>query len=237
MKLIKVKNYQELSRKACEILVNEISKKPNLVLGFATGETPLGFYKELVNVYKKKKIDFSKIKSFNLDEYYSIKKSDKNSYSYYMHKNLFDKVNIKKGNINFLDGEAKNPFNECLRYEKMIKKYPIDIQILGVGVNGHIGFDEPGSTINSKTRLIELTKSTIKRNSQFFKNGKMPVQALTMGINTILKSKKIILLASGNAKKEPIKHLLEGKVSGKWPVTYLRKHKNFVLIADKKALS
>lgn len=236
MKLIKVKNYKELSKKASEILVSEISKKPYLVLGFATGESPLGLYKELVKAYKKRKVNFSKVTSFNLDEYYPIKMSDKNSYYYYMHKNLFDKVNIKKLNINFLNGEAKNSAKECLRYEGEIKKFPIDIQILGVGVNGHIGFDEPGSTINSKTRLIELTKSTIKKNSKFFKNGKIPTQALTMGVSTILKSRKVILLASGNAKKEAIKHLVKGPINKKWPVSYLRKHKNLVLIADKTCL-
>jgi glucosamine-6-phosphate deaminase len=236
MKLIKVKNYQELSRKASELLIKEISKKPYLVLGFATGETPLGLYKELVNAYKKGKTDFSKIKSFNLDEYYPIKKSDKSSFYQYMIRSLFNKVNIMESNTNFLNGEAKNPKKECLDYERKIKKNPIDIQILGVGVNGHIGFDEPGSTINSRTRLINLTNSTMKRNSRFFKNKKMPVKALTMGINTIMKSKKIILLASGNAKKEPIKHLIKGKINKDWPVSYLRKHKNLVLIADKTCL-
>ncbi|MBI3623048.1 glucosamine-6-phosphate deaminase [Candidatus Pacearchaeota archaeon] len=236
MKIIKVKNYQELFKKACEILVNEIYKQPNLVIGFATGETPLGLYKELVNAYKKRKIDFSKIKSFNLDEYYPIRKSDKNSFYQYMLKNLFNKVNIKKSNINFLNGETKKLGKECLDYELKIKRNPIDIQILGVGVNGHIGFDEPGSTIDSKTRLIKLTKSTIRRNSKFFKNKKMPAQALTMGINTILKSRKIILLASGKDKKLPIKHLIKGPTRGNYPVSYLRKHKNLILIADKACL-
>lgn len=226
-----------MSRVAGEILIDEIQKKPNIALGFATGETPLGLYKELVKAYKKKKVEFAKIKSFNLDEYYPIEKRDKNSFYYYMLSNLFDKVNIKKSNIHFLNGETKDPDSESLRYDREIKKCPIDIQLLGVGVNGHIGFDEPGSNIRSRTRLIELTKSTIKRNSKFFKNKKMPVRALTMGVSTILKSRKIILLASGNAKKEPIKHLLEGKVSDKWPVTYLSKHKDLVLIVDKKALS
>jgi glucosamine-6-phosphate deaminase len=236
MKLIKVKNYPELSRIAAELIISEISKKPGCVLGFATGQSPLGLYKNLVGAYNKRKVDFSKVKSFNLDEYYPIRKSDKNSFYYYMHKNLFEKINIKKENINFLNGEAKDPAKECSRYEKMLKKHDLDLQILGVGVNGHIGFDEPGSRVNSKTRLVSLTDKTRKYNSRHFKNERVPRQALTMGIRNILNSKKIILLASGNAKKESIKHLLEGKVSGKWPVTYLKKHKGLVLIADKKAL-
>lgn len=236
MKLIKVKNYQELSKEACEILIEEISKKPNLVIGFATGETPLGLYKELVSSYKNGKINFSKVKSFNLDEYFPISKNDKKSYFYYMHKNLFDKVNIKKANINLLNGEAKNPEKECLDYEKRIKRNPIDIQILGVGVNGHIGFNEPGSTINSKTRIINLTQSTRKHNFKFSKNKKIPKTVLTMGIKTILKSRKIILLSSGKEKNLPIKRLIKGVINKDWPVSYLKKHKNLVLIADKACL-
>ena len=236
MKLIKGKNYEELSKSVCDILVKDISKKPNLVLGFATGETPLGFYKELVSAYKKKKADFSKITSFNLDEYYPIKKKDQNSYHDYMMKHLFSKVNISKDKINFLDGDTKNPEKECLEYEIKIAKCPVDVQILGVGVNGHVGFDEPGSSINSRTRLINLTSSTIKVNSKHFKNHKMPNQALTMGIDTILRSKKIILMASGNAKREAIRHLIDGKISSKWPVSFLKKHRNLILVVDEKAL-
>jgi glucosamine-6-phosphate deaminase len=238
MKIIKTKNYNELSKTACEILIKEIEKKPNLVIGFATGKTPLGLYKELVKEYKNKKIDFSRIKTFNLDEYYPIKITDKNSYHYYMFKNLFNKINIKKSNINFLNGETKNPKKECLNYEQKIKRNPIDIQILGVGVNGHIGFDEPGSNFNSKTRLIDLSSSTLKRNSRFFnKKSQMPRKALTMGINTIMNSKKIILLASGKEKKQAIKHLIRGKIDEKWPVSILKNHKNLIAILDKSVLS
>ncbi len=236
MEIIKVKNYQELSKKSCDLLIKEVSKKPNLVIGFATGTTPLGLYKELISAYKNGKVDFSKIKSFNLDEYYPMKKKDKNSFYQYMFKHLFNKVNIKKSNINFLNGEAKNPENECLNYEKRIKRNPIDIQILGAGVNGHIGFNEPGSTIDSKTRAVNLTQLTIKHNSKFFKNEKIPKRALTMGIKTILKSRKIILLSSGKEKNLPIKNLIKGTISKNWPVSYLKKHKNLVLIADKDCL-
>lgn len=229
MKLIKVKNYQELSRVASKILVKEIQQKPNLVIGFATGKTPLGLYMELVKKYEEGKVDFSRVRSFNLDEYYPIKKNNKKSFYYYMFKNLFDKINIKRGNINLLDGEAPNPKKECLRYEKLIRKNPIDIQILGVGVNGHIGFDEPGSLKESKTRLVELSNSTKKIN-------RTNKKALTMGIKTIVKARKIILLADGKEKKEAIKHLVNGKIDKKWPVSFLKKHKHLVVIADKSAL-
>ena len=236
MKIINAKDYSEMSKKAAEIIIDEISKKPNLVMGLATGSTPLGIYQELVKAYKKRKINFSKIKSFNLDEYYSIKRKDKNSFYYFMHKNLFSKINIKKENVNSLDGEAKNPEKECENYENKIRKNKIDIQILGVGVNGHIGFNEPGSGINSRTRLVKLASQTLKDNSRFFR-GKMPRYALSMGISSIMRAKKIILLASGKNKARAINQLIEGKVNKKWPVSFLRKHKNLVIVLDKDAAS
>ena len=154
MKLLVVKNYKGLSAKAAEIIVNEIKKKPTSVIGFATGKTPKRTYKLLVKAYKKGKVDFSKIKAFSLDEYYPIKKSDKKSFYYYLHKNLFNKINIKKSNINLLDGEAKNSNEECKSYEEKVRRS--DLIILGVGINGHIAFNEQGSLKNSKTRLVKL---------------------------------------------------------------------------------
>lgn len=228
MKLLKVKNYNEMSEKACEIIIKEINKKPNLVIGFATGKTPLGLYKELVKAYKNKKLDFSEIKAFNLDEYYPIKKTNTKSFYYYLHKNLFDKINIKNGNINLLNGEAKNPKKECKNYENKIKKNSIDLQILGVGVNGHIGFNEPGSDFNSKTRLVKLASGTVK-------GKKIPHSALTIGVSTILSAKKIILLASGKKKAEAIKCLIECKPNSCCPVSFLRKHKDLTVIVDKGA--
>jgi len=228
MKLIITKNYRELSKKASEMIINEILKKTNLTIGFATGKTPLKTYKNLVKVYKKKKADFSKIKTFNLDEYYPIKKEDKKSYYHYMFKNLFDKINVNKKNINLLDGSSRNPQKECKEYENKIKKSPIDLQILGIGINGHIGFNEPNSPIDSKTRLINLAPETIKKD-KYFKRG------LTVGVSTILKSKKILLLASGKKKAKVIFSLIKGKKSKKIPATLLKEHKNLIVIIDKKA--
>ncbi|MFH1710832.1 MAG: glucosamine-6-phosphate deaminase [Nanoarchaeota archaeon] len=225
MKIIMTKNYVELSEKAAEILISEIKKKPNIVVGFATGKTPLKLYSLLA----KSNLNFSKIKTFNLDELYPIKKSDKQSYDYYMHKNLFNKININPENINLLNGNFKNPGKECREYEGKIRKNPIDVQILGLGVNGHIAFNEHGAEKTSKTRLVELSKETIKINKT--KNTK----ALTMGISTILKAKKIILLASGKSKAEAIKHLIEGKEDENWPVSFLRGHKNLIVVIDKEA--
>lgn len=229
MKLIKVKDYEQMSAKATEIIIKDIKKKPNLVLGFATGKTSAGLYKNLIAGYKKRKLDFSRIMAFSLDEYYPIKKSNKKSFYYYMHKNLFNKINIKKENINLLNPETKNPGGECFDYENKIKKNKIDIQILGVGVNGHIGFNEPGSLKQSKTRLVELNKETIKIN----KINK--TKALTIGISTIMKARKIILIVSGKKKAEAIKHLIKNKENKNWPVTYLKKHKNLIVIVDKEA--
>ncbi len=228
MKLIKTKNYKEMSQKATEIIINEITKKPFITIGFATGKTALGLYKNLVEAYKKRKIDFSKIRAFSLDEYYLIKKTDKKSFYYYLHKNLFDKINIKKENIALLNGETKNPGGECWDYENRIRKSKIDLMILGVGENGHIAFNEPGSLRGSRTRLVELTSKTKKIN-------KTDKKALTQGISTIMSAKKIILLASGKKKAEAIKHLIKDKENKKWPVTYLKNHKNLIVIVDKVA--
>ncbi|MBU0894509.1 MAG: glucosamine-6-phosphate deaminase [Nanoarchaeota archaeon] len=234
MKLIKTKNYKELSKKAAELIISEVKEKPNLVICFATGKTPRGIYKSLVKSYKKKKIDFSKVGCFNLDEYYPIEKSDKKSFYYYLVNRLFSKINIKKKNINLLNGETKNPKLECLNYEKKIKKQGIDLAILGVGVNGHIAFNEPGSSFSSKTRVVELAKETIKRNSGFY--NKVPNKALTTGINTIMKSKEIILLANGKSKSEAIKHLVKDKPDKSWPITFLKRHKNLIVIISKEVL-
>lgn len=217
-----------MSKTASEMIISEILKKPDLVLGFATGKTPKKLYKNLIRAHKKKKIDFSKIRAFNLDEYYPLDKKNKKSYRNYMFRNLFEKVNIKKENINLLDGSNKDWKKECNEYEKKISKYRIDLQILGIGVNGHIGFNEPGSGFYSKTRLVNLAPETVKRN-KFLDKG------LTIGISTIMKSKKIILLASGKIKAKAVKGLIGGKINSNLPASFLRKHKNLVVIIDKKA--
>lgn len=236
MLIIITKDYNELSKRAADIINIEINNKPGLRLGLATGSTPIGMYKELIKEYKEKKIDFSSVHAFMLDEYYPIKKSDKNSYYFYTHEKFLKHVNIKKSNLNILEGETKNPNKFCNEYDKKIRKNPLDLQILGVGVNGHIGFNEPGSSNQSKTRVIKLTENTRKINSRFFKHiNKVPKNALTIGIGTIMKSKKIILLANGKNKASAIKHLIEGKIDKNWPITTLKNHKNLVVILDKEA--
>ncbi len=219
MRLIKSQNYKKLSKKAAEIITNQIKKKPASVIGFATGKTPLKTYKILIKAYRKRKLDFSRIKAFSLDEYYPIKKTDKKSFHYYLHKNLFDKINIKESNINLLNGGTKDWKKECREYEKKARRS--DLMILGVGKNGHIAFNEPGSLKNSKTRLVNLKHKARKP------------KALTVGISTLLSTKKLLLLVSGKKKAEAIKCLLNCKPNKCCPVSFLRKHKNLIVIIDK----
>ena len=236
MKIIEKEDYKDISKGAAKIIIAQIKKKPNSVICFPTGSTVLGLYKELINSYKKNKVDFSKVIAFNLDEYLGLSKNNKQSYNYFLNKKLFDHINIK--NRNLLDGSINNPKKLSLDYEKKLKKHHIDVIILGIGVNGHIGFNEPGSKFTSKTRIVNLSKDTIKSNSRFFKNIKeVPKKAITIGIATILSSKKIILLASGKNKAKAIKKLIKGEITEKVPATALRKHKDVTIIIDKQAAS
>ncbi len=237
MEIKLVNNYNKLSKEAAKIVITQIKNKPNSVICFATGSTVLGLYKELIKAYKKG-LDFSKIIAFNLDEYLGLSKNNKYSYNYFLKQNLLNHINIKKQNIKLIDGSAKNAKKLCLDYEKKFKKHPIDLIILGIGRNGHIGFNEPGSRFNSRTRVVNLSKETIKSNSRFFKNiSEVPKKAVTMGIATILGSKKIILLASGKDKAEAIKKLIKNQETEKVPETALRKHENVAIIIDKSAAS
>ncbi len=221
MKLINVKNHVELSKVASEIIIDEINKKPNLTMGFATGKTPKKTYKNLIKAYKLGRVDFSRVSAFNLDEFYPIKKSNSKSNYQYMFKTFFNHININKNNIHLLNGETKNIRKECEDYEKNLKKYKIDLQILGIGENGHIGFNEPGSSGDSITRLVDLKHTKGK--------------ALTVGVSSIMRSKKIILLASGRKKAKAIQCLVKGKVGSSCPASFLRNHKNTVIIFDNKA--
>jgi len=236
MKIIITKNYRELSKKAAEIVIKELQKRPKMVICFATGSTPLGLYRNLIEAVGEGKISFRDVISFNLDEYYPIKKNSKQSYYYFMFHNFFNKIDIKKQNINFLNGETKNPEKECKRYQKKLKKYKIDLQILGIGVNCHIGFNEPGSSKDSGTRLVKLEECTRKENSRFFKTKKdVPKMALTMGIKDILSAGKILLLASGKKKAKALKKMVEEPPNKDCPASFLKLHKNVIVIADKEA--
>jgi len=237
MKIIIKENYRQMSKEAALLVKKRILGKPDIVLGLATGETPLGLYKELIKMYEKGDLDFSGITTFNLDEYLSLKPSHPQSYHYYMQHNFFKHINIKKENIFIPDGTSDDVEAHCQWYENKIKeKGGIDLQILGIGRNGHIGFNEPGTDFNSITRVVSLEKTTIKDNARFFKTAKeVPKKAITMGIKTILESKECLLLASGIKKREIVNKFLKGAISTEIPASALKNHKNVTIILDKEA--
>ncbi len=237
MRVIVCDTYEQMSKKAARIVAGQINLKPDCVLGFATGSTPLGTYKNLIEMNKSGEIDFSEVKSFNLDEYYPIKRDNKQSYRYFMNENLFNHINIDMSNTHVPNGETENPDAECDAYERAIKEAGgVDLQILGIGENGHIGFNEPDACLDSFTHLASLTESTISANSRFFgEDEKIPTKALTMGISTILNAKKIILLASGANKNRVVTELLNDEINTSIPASMLKTHPDVVLICDHDA--
>ena len=237
MRLILCDNYEELSFKAARLVESQLLLKPDSVLGLATGSTPVGLYQNLIKMYENGDIDFSQVTTFNLDEYYPISGDNVQSYKYFMNDKLFSHININKKNTFIPNGETKEPEKECKQYEELIEEHGgIDLQILGIGNNGHIGFNEPDSNLNTVTHVTSLTESTIQANSRFFdKFEDVPKQAITMGIASILKSRKIILLASGKSKSEVISELLTEGINTNLPATMLKVHPDVVLICDKEA--
>lgn len=238
MKIIKCKDYAEVSSVAAKIVAEQIKLKPNSVLGLPTGSTPIGMYGELISMCSKKLVDFSDVITFNLDEYYPIKRDNNQCYYYFMHKNLFNGINIKKENVHILNGEAADAISECENYEKQINQNGgIDLQVLGIGQNGHIGFNEPDESLESATHIASLTQNTITANSRFFESASdVPTKSLTMGIATIMKARKIIILASGKEKAEAVKSLFSGKITTQNPSTILNAHNDVTLIVDNSAL-
>lgn len=237
MNIIKVKNYKELSMQAAGIVAAQISRKKNTVLGLPTGQTPLGMYQELLKRFRKGEIDFSQVITFNLDEYYGLSPKHPQSYNYYMWQTFFNNINIKKENVFIPDGVTKDVQKECRYYESLIeKKGGIDLQFLGIGDNGHIGFNEPATALNSKTHLVNLSQATIEANSRFFNDIEdVPRKALTMGMGTIMKAKQIILLASGMKKAPAIAKTINGKVNTEVPASLLQLHRDVTIIVDKDA--
>ncbi|MGL5268801.1 MAG: glucosamine-6-phosphate deaminase [Spiroplasma sp.] len=239
MHLVIAKNSDEIADLLSKIIIDLVKQKPNAVLGLATGSSPIATYKLLIKDHQENKTDWSKVITFNLDEYIGYNKTNSNSYHYFMKEQLFSHINIKKENTHIPSG-LKDGNQNALTYEKLISKYgPIDLQILGIGSNGHIGFNEPGSDVNSITRVVELSKETIEANKRFFAADKsvVPNQAITMGIATILKAKSIALIATGKNKAVAIKALVQGEISAKWPCSYLQNHQKVLILIDKEAAS
>lgn len=237
MKIIVEENYEKMSNRAALLLASQIHLKENSKLGLATGGTPMGMYNKLIEMYNEDEVDFSQVMTFNLDEYCGLSKENPNSYHYYMFDNFFNHINIKKENVNIPDGMAEDYNKECREYEALIENAGgIDLQVLGIGANGHIGFNEPAEKLNVMTNVVNLSKETIQANSRYFENEeKVPKQAISMGMATILKSKRILLLASGKNKVEAIKATVSGKISTGVPASLLQTHPEITLIIDKEA--
>lgn len=237
MKLIVVNNYEELSKVAAKEFSKIIKEKENAVLGLATGGSPVGMYKELIRMYEQKELNFSKITTVNLDEYIGLNPEHNQSYRYFMNNNLFNHINIDKSNTFVPNGLAEDLEAQCKEYDQKISELGgIDIQLLGVGNNGHIAFNEPNNELSSGTHIISLTDNTIEANARFFDNiDDVPRKAITMGVGGIMKAKKIILIASGESKAEAIKGIFSGKITTANPATMLQMHRDVTVIVDEAA--
>lgn len=239
MKVIVTKSKEMMSINAAHILASKIMEYPHLVLGLATGSTPLCTYHELIKMYNNGILDFSRVTTFNLDEYVGLDDSSPYSYRFYMQKEFFDYININQKKINIPYGIAEDLTEETKRYEKAIKKAGgIDVQLLGIGRNGHIGFNEPKSNFETLTHVVELDKQTIEDNARFFDSRQqVPRKAISMGIKTIMNSRKVILLASGENKAEAVKKMIYGKIDPNLQASVLQLHPDVTVILDKEAAS
>ena len=239
MRILCAKDYKEMSEMAADIIGAQVLLKPDAVLGLATGSTPIGTYEELVRRYEAGRLDFGKIKTVNLDEYRGLTRDNDQSYYYFMHSHLFDHININKNNTKVPDGMEPDALKAGQDYENIIKNYGgIDLQLLGLGNNGHIGFNEPGDEFIDKTHVVDLTESTIEANKRFFASvDDVPKQAYTMGIGSIMRAKRVLMVVNGKGKAEIVKEAFFGPITPKVPASILQLHNDFILIGDVEALS
>ena len=239
MRIIRAKDYDELSRRAADMIAAQVILKPDCVLGLATGSSPVGTYQELIRKYEAGALDFSGVKTVNLDEYVGLAPDHDQSYAYFMRDNLFDHVNIDLANTNVPSGVAPDAAAECARYDGVIAAFGgIDLQLLGMGPNGHIGFNEPADHFPTGTHQVELTDATIQANKRFFeKESDVPRFARTMGIRDIMQAKKVLMVVSGAGKAEIVKRSFYGPVTPLVPASILQLHPDFTLVADEAALS
>ncbi|HEY4644461.1 MAG TPA: glucosamine-6-phosphate deaminase [Bacteroidota bacterium] len=236
--LVTIKNdYNEMSAEAARFIAERIRKKPTLVLGLATGNSPVGLYKELVRMHQNENLDFSRVRTFNLDEYIGLPAEHSQSYHHFMHENLFKHLNMNPHHIHIPDGMAKNIEEHCEWYERQIEKAGgIDVQVLGIGANAHLAFNEPGSSLGSRTRIKTLTRQTIKDNSRFFKTPEeVPQYAITMGIGTIMEARELLLLASGKKKAKAVKSAVQGPITAMCPASILQMHRKAYVLIDRPA--
>ncbi|MDO4960729.1 MAG: glucosamine-6-phosphate deaminase [Eubacteriales bacterium] len=239
MKIIRARDYDHMSRQAANIISAQVILKPDCVLGLATGSSPIGTYKQLIEWYNKGDIDFSRVRTVNLDEYVGLDYSNEQSYIYFMRNNFFDHVNIDLTNTNVPCGTNPDAAAECARYDYIIKELGgIDLQLLGIGPNGHIGFNEPGDSFIKGTHKVALHESTIQANKRFFEREEdVPKFAFTMGIVDIMQAERVVMVASGENKAEAVRNAFFGPVTPRVPGSILQLHKNFTLVADEAALS
>ena len=239
MNIIRAKDYQDMSRKAANIISAQIIMKPDCVLGLATGSTPVGTYRQLIEWYEKGDLDFSRVSTVKLDEYRGLTHIDPQSYYYFMQENLFDHVNIDKTATHVPDGTNPDAADACVKHEQIIKSLGgIDLQLLGLGNNGHIGFNEPGAAFEKETHLVDLAESTIRANARFFTSiDEVPKQAYTMGIRTIMQAKKILVVVSGESKADIVSRAFFGPVTPEVPASILQMHPDVTVVCDEAALS
>lgn len=239
MQIYRAKDYEDMSKKAANIIASQVVLKPDCVLGLATGSTPIGAYKNLVEKYEQGDLDFSQVTTVNLDEYKGLPRENDQSYYYFMHDNLFDHVNVKPENTHLPDGTKEDANEECARYEELIRSLGgQDLQLLGLGHNGHIGFNEPDTVFEKTTHCVDLQESTIEANKRFFASADdVPKQAYTMGIGTIMQAKKILVVVSGEDKADTVAKAFFGPVTPEVPASILQFHKDVILVVDEAALS
>ena len=239
MRIIRAKDYKDMSRKAANIISAQVILKPDSVLGLATGSSPIGTYEQLVKWYEKGDLDFADVTTVNLDEYYGMKPENDQSYHYFMHDHFFDHVNIDPSRINLPNGMEPDEKKECARYDAVLRSVgDVDIQLLGIGRNGHIGFNEPSDHFVKETHVVDLTESTIEANARFFASADdVPKQALTMGIGCIMAARRILLIASGADKADAIYKTVCGPITPECPASILQLHPDVVLVCDEAALS
>ena len=239
MKIYKAKDYKDMSRKAANIISAQVIMKPNCVLGLATGSTPIGTYDQLVEWYNKGDLDFSEVTTVNLDEYKGLPRTNDQSYYYFMHQHLFDRVNIDPERTNVPNGMEPDAEKECGRYEELIRSLGgVDLQLLGLVHNGHIGFNEPGEAFEKETHCVDLTESTIEANKRFFASADdVPKQAYTMGIKTIMQAKKILIVVNGENKADIVERAFFGPVTPEVPASILQLHNDVTLVGDEAALA
>lgn len=239
MKIIQAHNYEDMSRKAANIIAAQVTLKPDCVLGLATGSTPIGTYQNLIRLYEQGDLDFSQVSTYNLDEYRGLSHDDVQSYHYFMRDQLFGHVNIDLENTHVPDGSNLDAEDACTSYDRMVAEagYP-DLQLLGIGNNGHIGFNEPADAFSKGTFCVDLTQSTIEANSRLFERIEdVPRQAYTMGVQTIMSARMVLMVANGEKKAQAVRDMCQGPISPACPASVLQLHPNCIVVADAAALS